>query len=313
MNIPQEIKLEIEKHLPINTFSDLINLVVKYKTFLQPIINDNDNSKLLEKFKNELDLSNTQIVLLEKKRKEDEELRRIQDFSILQERHFYKQKLQEMEEAKKEVEKLKELVELGKKKEGVHSMYKGEFEEKHKEMFLNENFGKIFTIDGEKKMNKMDIRMIHKCNNYTIGVECKDKKGIIKYDIDKFSRDKLKNNFKGSIFISIDSEIPNIVEKKDNFYINKNELYIYSNNEFIIKMLINCFIKILECKTDDNLHRIHMETMVVMYNQWSKMKKSFVEYDKCFVNYLNKTDKKLINGHIYLVTKSNCKGNKTPY
>ena len=53
----------------------------------------------------------------------------------------------------------------------------------------------------------MDIRMNHKTKKYTIGIECKNKKNIIQNDIDKFKNDKLRNNFKLSVFLSTESPI----------------------------------------------------------------------------------------------------------
>ena len=90
-------------------------------------------------------------------------------------------------------------------------MYKGEFEEKNREQFLSEYFGKRFTICGDKHMRCMDIRMTNKLKKYIIGIECKDKKNITNADINKFKRDKNTNDFKGCIFLSINCPITNIL------------------------------------------------------------------------------------------------------
>ena len=67
--------------------------------------------------------------------------------------------------AEKERVRLKEIANLSEKKHGDHSMYKGEFEEKNREQFLSEHFGKRFTICGNKHMRCMDIRMTNMGKN----------------------------------------------------------------------------------------------------------------------------------------------------
>lgn len=48
----------------------------------------------------------------------------------------------------------------------------------------------------------MDIILKHFENKIIIGIECKNKKKIVKNDIDKFFRDLSFNGFNNAVFIS---------------------------------------------------------------------------------------------------------------
>lgn len=212
--------------------------------------------------------------------------------------------------------KLKELVELSQKKEGEHSMYKGEFDEKQKEMILNTYFNQNFNIDGKKKMHCMDIRMNHKEHNYTIGIECKNKKKIIQQDIDKFKNDKLNNEFKYSIFLSTDAPIKNIVEQVNCFKFLNDELYIYSKDTNLIIILFTILIN----QIDNNLNKkseignqLYIDIITNLYKNWTQIKKHCHKMDLDLVNSLKKIGIELVNGHIYLASKTKCKGSSGPY
>lgn len=215
------------------------------------------------------------------------------------------------------IEKLEELVELSQKRDvGECSVYKGEFCEKATEMILNESFGEKFEIDGSKVKEKMDIRMISKEKDYCIGIELKEKKKLTKKeDLDKFLRDKTVNDFKGSVFISTQAPIGNIVEEKDTFKIEGDALYIYSANTELIIIIMHVYIQYLELEQNDEKNILNERTdmIVSLYNGWCNFKKYAASQDKLYTKYLKDIGINLSNGHIYLVSKSKCKCNKIPY
>jgi len=283
ITIPENMSV-ISKELPVTSIKDFIKIIKKHKNIIRPFVNDDISNELLELTKklNKTIIDNSQIK-------------------------------KELKTKNDKITKLEELVELNNKKTGTHSMFKGEFEEKNKELFLNEYFGNIFDIDGSKKMKCMDIRMTHKIKKYTLGIECKDKKIILKkQDINKFHLDKLECKFRGCIFISVNSNIPGYVDKINHFSIkNKNELYIYSDDSLFVKIIINVFIDYLECE-ENTMDRCHVETLLCVCNQWNNLKSGFLKMDKIISNYLKQKNIN-INGQLYLVSKSKCKSSKEPY
>lgn len=212
---------------------------------------------------------------------------------------------------------LEELVELSnKKKSGESSVYKGEFGEKQMEYILNDLLGDEFDIEGDGKTKKMDIRLNHKTENYTVGVEMKKKKVLSKrQDLDKFKRDKTCNNFRGAILISTQGPIGNIVVEKDNFHIDNNELYIYSDDITFISMVVQIFIKYLRCDNNviGNSMVDYIDMFTCLYNNWCEQKKIILKSDKQLTKYLEKLNIPLANGHLFLISKSGCRGAKSPY
>ena len=221
-----------------------------------------------------------------------------------------------IEHLQKENKQLKELAELNKKQYGEHSMYKGEFDEKQKELILNNYFKNDFIIDGCKKMHCMDIRMKHKTNNYIIGIECKNKKNIIQKDVDKFKNDKLNNKFKASIFLSTNSPIKNIVTNENDFKFINDELYIYSKDINLIIILFKIVINNINNNLDENNDfnkQLYLDIIVNLYKNWCNIKKFSQKLDTDLVNSLKRLDLELVNGHIFLISKNKCKGNICPY
>ena len=212
---------------------------------------------------------------------------------------------------------LEGLVELSHKSRfGESSVYKGEFGEKQMEYILKDLLGDEFDIDGDGSTKKMDIRLNHKTRDYTIGVEMKKKTVLSKkQDLDKFKRDKTCNNFRGAILINIQGPIGNIVKEKDTFHINNNELYIYSGDTTLICVLVRMFIQYLECdnKLVGNAVIDYIDMFTNTYNAWCEHKKTAFKMDKQLNDYLKKMNIPLINGNLFLISKSGCKGNKVPY
>lgn len=241
----------------------------------------------------------------------------------------------QLDDMKDQNEKQKELLNIKKKTESTHSMYKGLFEEKRIECFLNEYFGDHFDIDHENKNKQMDIIMTHKTEKYVIGVECKNKKKITKCDIHKFKRDKLNNNFKGSVFISSDAPIPFESQNKSNmskdvrclldpnhsgvqkntYWIDKDEIYIHSNDNFLIYIFIRNFIMNITSKPCEIETKYHIDTVCELYRHWTDMKKMFCKSDRVFIKYLKRMELfgSLSKGHLYVTPKSHCKNEKPPY
>jgi len=197
-------------------------------------------------------------------------------------------------------------------------MFKGEFDEKQKELIFKEYFGNQFFIDGSKKFHCMDIRLQHKNNNdFTIGIECKNKKTITQNDIDKFKNDKIKNNFSLSIFLSQSSVIPKRVNTNHNFKFENRELYIYSNDLNYIVIVTQIYIFQLLQSYDSKQERFtsdfFIDIITNLYKNWCCVKKTCQKLDQDLVFSLQKIGIELSNGHLYLTSKTKCKHNKTPY
>ena len=235
----------------------------------------------------------------------------------------------ELEQKITETERLQKCLDLKEKEQtGSHSMYKGEYGEMKQEILLNNLFGDKYTVDGKKVMHKMDIRLHHKDYNYTIGIECKEKKSLTLVDLNKFKTDRLNNQYFAGIIISTQCPIKNKVNDIDTYLFSDNELYIYSNDANLIGMTIGCFLQIMEGKfknkkegTESELEELqtkykkHMEHSIALYKDWTSIKKLHMKYDKQMI--ISLTDigapSELFRGHLYLIPKSKCKGSNDPY
>lgn len=224
-----------------------------------------------------------------------------------------------LEETTVKNNELEKILTLSKKsKHGESSVYKGEFGEKQLEYILRDELGNEFQVDGGGETHKMDIRLIHNAKDYSVGVEVKNKKNISKrHDLDKFTRDKVFNNFKGCVFVSTQSPVKNIVDIKNTWkIINDNEIYIYSDNLKFIGFVIKMFLQFLECDSDvtkENI-RVVMDNIGTLYNTWGTTKTCLLAMDKQLRIAMNNMG---LNGsldkQLFLVSKSNCKGGKIPY
>lgn len=220
-----------------------------------------------------------------------------------------------------EINQLKDCMELKEKSHGEHSMYKGEYGEKKMVILLTELFEDKYIIDSLKINKKMDIRLIHKEYGFTIGIECKEKISLTKVDLTKYNRDKLYNDFFGSIFISTQSPIFDIVKNEDHYSFLDNDLFIYSNNIGLLGILISCFIQLMEKKflekKEDCTKKMNdmIEHVLLTYKNWNDIKKKMKDMDNNFLKTLSfmGINERVINGHIYLGSKSKYKGGKSPY
>lgn len=225
-----------------------------------------------------------------------------------------KEEIEAMRKKNKEMEEIVSLV--NKRDEGQCATYIGEVCEKQIESDLRECLPeKDFDIDGTKVMHQMDIRILSKKKHFRAGLEIKEKQSLTKKDITKFKDDKTLNSFDLSFFLSTNCAIPKIVTELDSFdVLNGNEIYIYSNKKTFIQIVISAFTHqyiISENKTDLTVRSIDM--LSTLYNNWCEQKKMFCKMDKHFISYLSQFNINLDNGHLYLASKTKCRGNKCPY
>ena len=214
------------------------------------------------------------------------------------------------------VEEYKNLVDLSAKRDaGESSIYKGEFCEKQLESVFKKEFTEDYEIDGGGETRRMDIRLTHTKTGTVIGIESKEKKIITRNDLEKFNRDKVDKEFKGSIFISTQGIIPKLVENINNFYLEGDKLYIYSNNMDIIVMLIRGFLSYLYLELGDDEFDANWTNDAIkdVYTTHQERLKIAAKEDKKFLNILRKLGLPVSNGHLYLVSKSKCKGARVPY
>ena len=225
-----------------------------------------------------------------------------------------KEEIEAMREKNKKMEEIVSLV--NKRDEGQCATYIGEVQEKQIESDLRECLSEEdFNIDGDKIMHAMDIRIESKVCEFRAGLEIKDKKALTKKDITKFKDDKTSNCFDLSFFLSTTCPIPKIVTDLDTFVIkNGNEIYIYSNKKTFIQIVISAFVQQYITsgnKTDLSSRAIDM--LSTLYNNWCDQKKMFYKMDKTFISCLNQFNIGLDNGHLYLASKTKCRGSKSPY
>ena len=214
-----------------------------------------------------------------------------------------KEKLK-MEKEKQEIEEIKKSYE---NVNGVCSVYKGEAFEKEQKFILEQSFSN-FTIDDEKKMKSMDIRMVKKEDEkFTIGIECKNKGIISKEDIDKFIRDKVTNNFKGNVFISTTAPISGKVEEPDTFIFDDTGCWIYSCNDIMIVSIIKSYINFLESHTQ---REDYSDIFLTLYTHFGKIKKEMKDMDMILLQHIG-IDKQY--RHLFLTTKTKCIGQRNPY
>ena len=208
------------------------------------------------------------------------------------------------------------VISLQKSSTGTHSNNKGKLFESNIQhlvtKLIEDNID--WQIDCNKNITKcMDVRLIYK-GEYTVGIECKDKKIITQKDITKFQRDKTNNKFIGNIFIST-NPIPNILQN-EGIHINNNELFIFSNNYDDISKYITFYLKQTESSINNNIkdHKTHYHDIIrVNYTDFQFHKKTLRETDKRLLLNIKELDDydSLKKGHIYFTTISNCK--RCPY
>lgn len=221
----------------------------------------------------------------------------------------------EIKRTKELIEDTARLEELLHKKNGVSVVHKGICDEKYVEIILKEIASKDYIVDNGDGTRMMDIRLIRKNGDFTIGIECKDKDTVTKADIEKFRRDKIKNNFKRSIFIST-SPIKNIVDEDNQIKINYDELFIVTKDHVFLAAVIKLYLANLETEKDTVFEEnIVFDNIIDTYNSWQTTKKHHIKLDQSFLRLLNLTPDfdKHVKGHLYLGIASKYKAGKMPY
>jgi hypothetical protein len=221
-------------------------------------------------------------------------------------------KIKQQNEFEEKIQDYKKIIEeykqaTIKKSTGVNSLYKGETFEKYIEIILQDKFKK-FTIDGDKKMNCMDIRMTSA--NLNIGLECKAKQKVSAQDVNKFMRDKVNNSFDGAIFIS-ESPIPNMTTTENEWTTKDNTLWIQSKNETVILSAMKTFLNTLEQDTNESETQAdkktiteHQDFILTTYDNFQAQKKSMVTQEKQLYKWIKQNKPQKLKNHLFIVTAS---------
>ena len=232
---------------------------------------------------------------------------------------FTQEKLERDAELKKTKEMLqdaKRLEELLEKKNGVSVVHKGICDEKYVEIVLKEVAGDKYIVDNGDATKMMDVRLIRKDGSFTIGIECKDKDTVSKADIDKFRRDKVKNKFKRSIFIST-TPIKNVLEENNQVLLQDDEMFIVTNDHVFLGAVMKLYLANLEIPEKEDCFdtKAIFDNIIDTYNTWQATKKQHLKLDQSFLRMLNLTPEftSMVKGHIYLGVTSKFKSGKAPY
>jgi len=321
---------------------DLINFVKNHKMDILELLDfDNIVQKALDKQKKELTETIRQkeeeIRLREEKLQKKIAMTQSQSNTQshrLMEKHKEEMRLikEKLIKEQSEKDKLKTCLDLKERElNGSHSMYKGEYRELRQEIAAGNLYGKKYEVDGKKKMNCMDIRLISREHGYTVGIETKEKKALTANDIDKFHKDRINNRFYAGIMISTQAPIKGYVTEEHTYKITDNYLYIYSNDANMIGIAIGCFLDITEnryikeqaaCESTSEAYakleakmNNSLEHCITMYKKWQQIQKANMDYDKqMIIGLVNMGAKEeLFKNHRYVITRSKCKGKKHPY
>jgi hypothetical protein len=254
----------------------------------------------------------------------DEQIKRNQEMSQLiskltaQMTRFEEEKKKQEDELKKTKELLEDttrLEDLLNKKNGISVVHKGICDEKYVEIVLKEVASEKYIVDNGDGTKKMDVRLIRKDGQFTIGIECKDKDKVSKADIEKFRRDKVLNKFRRSIFIST-TPIKNLVEEDNQVLINGDEMFVVTNDHVFLAAVMKLYLANLECEKDQGFEKnMVFDSIIDTYNTWQATKKQHLKLDQSFLRMLNLTPdfEKNVKGHVYLGVASKFKSDKTPY
>ena len=198
-----------------------------------------------------------------------------------------------------------QLEELMNKKNGISVVHKGSCDEKYVEVILKEVVGEQYRVDNSNKTQQMDIRIHRVDGAFTIGVECKDKDTVTKADLDKFRRDKIRNKFYRSIFIST-SPIKYIAEDNQ-VAIKHDELYIVTKDPVFLAAALKLYMCQLEETGSGEPDDMVFDSIMNTYQIWQASKKQLVKMDKAVLEMLGlhpDFEQKMIDKHLYMTTKS---------
>ena len=198
-----------------------------------------------------------------------------------------------------------QLQELIRKKNGISVVHKGSCDEKYVEVILKEVVGEQYRVDNSNKTQQMDIRIHRTDGAFTIGVECKDKDTVTKADLDKFRRDKIRNKFYRSIFIST-SPIKYIAEDNQ-VAIKHDELYIVTKDPVFLAAALKLYLCQLEETGSGEPDDMVFDSIMNTYQIWQASKKQLVKMDKAVFEMLGlhpDFEQKMVDKHLYMATKS---------
>mgnify|MGYP005989266597 CR=1 FL=1 len=255
---------------------------------------------------------------LEMQKKKNAEMNDLIEAMNLKMKIVDEEKKKQEEEFQKTKEMLNDttrLEELLNKKNGISVVHKGICDEKYVEIVMKEVASDKYIIDNGDGINKMDVRLIRKDGTFTIGIECKDKDTVSKEDIVKFRRDKVKNKFKRSIFIST-KPIKGILTEENQVLINGDETFIVTNDHIFLGAVMKLYLANLEEDKDKSYDKKEMfDSIVDTYNTWQTTKKQHLKLDQSFLRMLalGPNFEENINKHIYLGVKGKFKASKNPY
>ena len=230
-----------------------------------------------------------------------------------EEKKKQEEELMKTKEMLKDRDVLEELA--GKKKEGVSVVHKGACDEKYVEIVLKELVGDVYSVDNGDGTKKMDVRLVRNDGSFTIGIECKDKKKITKEDIEKFKRDKMKNKFKRSIFIST-HPIKNIVDEENQVKIDGDEMWVVTKDHIFLAAVMKLYLANLEYEIDNVFDKkLMFDEMIDTYNTWQSTKKQLVKLDEKFLRMMKLTPdfQRTISKHIYYGVQGKFIAGRAPY
>lgn len=230
-----------------------------------------------------------------------------------EEKKKQEEELMKTKEMLKDRDVLEELA--GKKKEGVSVVHKGACDEKYVEIVLKELVGDVYSVDNGDGTKKMDVRLVRNDGSFTIGIECKDKKKITKEDIEKFKRDKVKNKFKRSIFIST-HPIKNIVDEENQVKIDGDEMWVVTKDHIFLAAVMKLYLANLEYEIDNVFDKkLMFDEMIDTYNTWQSTKKQLVKLDEKFLRMMKLTPdfQRTISKHIYYGVQGKFIAGRAPY
>lgn len=217
-----------------------------------------------------------------------------------------------------EIQKQKELLTLKEKTIGKNSYGKGEFHESFIEYILKcDSICNKWVVE-RCGMKSNDIKLINKENDkLVVSIENKYKAVISKADLTKFNRDHISCNYTKSIFISTSSKIPGIVENINEVVEESDKIYLWCNNEDSIKCIIMTVLSQIKIKTQETDISFFVNSSLHEYSQDANMKKLMKEKDEHTLKKLRSIDQinldTILRNHLFLVTKSQCKGGRVPY
>ena len=302
--------MSLQANFPILSEKEFSDVLLSNREYCRSLLEIEDNKKIkeLEEHKEKSKVALLKIVNKNKKleKKLEEEMKK-----------FEEERLKSEEEMKKfEEERKKFQNRITNAERGVPAVYQGMTHEEQIEYIVKGVAENEYDVINNGTTKKMDLRLRRKDGKFDlIGIECKNKINVSSKDIEKFQRDKSINNFYRNIFICING-IKGFLEGENQIKMKDNELYIVSNDPLFIAGVMNSYLKSLNSPDAKEIDTKIFDRCLNIYNSWEVSKKALLNTDKAILLGLElhpDFTEKLLNGHVYLSTKSQFKSGKTPY